>query len=224
MPAKKWTLIDQGANTNIQDFTLPPGKLPGAARQCSVAKRTLQGGLSEGVESILIDNGALRVEVLPTRGMGVWKAWWGDRRIGWKSPVRGPVHPKFVPLAEPSGLGWLDGFDELLVRCGLESNGAPEMHPNGSLHYGLHGRIANRPAHFVELSADGDTGEISLVGAVAETRFLLHNLRLTTTLTTPAKPVSPWRTTSRTSAARLPKLRSCTTSISGRPCWTRGHD
>ena len=47
--------------------------------------------------------------------------------LGWKSPVHGPVHPNFVPLNEPSGLGWLDGFDELFVRCGLESNGAPDF-------------------------------------------------------------------------------------------------
>ena len=64
--------------------------------------------------------------------------------------MRGPVHPKFVPLAEPSGVGWLDGFDELLCRCGLVSNGAPEFDERGQLRYGLHGRIANLPARKVE--------------------------------------------------------------------------
>ena len=38
-------------------------------------------------------------------------------------------------MGEPSGLGWLDGFDELLVRCGLESNGAPEFDADGRVVY-----------------------------------------------------------------------------------------
>ena len=69
--------------------------------------------------------------VLPTRGMGIWRVTAAGRSgtadVGWKSPVRGPVHPAFVDLGEPSGLGWLDGFDEFFVRCGLESNGAPDF-------------------------------------------------------------------------------------------------
>ena len=31
----------------------------------------------------------------------------------------GPVNPAFVNLSGLGGLGWLDGFDELLARCGL---------------------------------------------------------------------------------------------------------
>jgi galactose mutarotase-like enzyme len=119
--------------------------------------------------------------------MGLWKAWLGNMEIGWRSPVRGPVHPRFVPLGEPSGLGWLDGFDELLVRCGLESNGAPEFDDRRVLKYPLHGRIANMPAHFVQLTADDDSGEITLAGAVDETRFLFKRLRLATTIKTRAQ-------------------------------------
>jgi galactose mutarotase-like enzyme len=123
-------------------------------------------------------------ELLPTRGLGIWKAWLGVEEIGWRSPIRGPVHPMFVPIAEPSGLGWLDGFDELLVRCGLESNGAPDFDSQGRLTFPLHGRIANRPAHLVRLSIDGDTGEITLTGEVEETRFHFLKLRLVTTIAT----------------------------------------
>ena len=28
-------------------------------------------------------------------------------------------------------MGWLEGFDELMCRCGLESNGAPDLAANG---------------------------------------------------------------------------------------------
>ena len=65
----------------------------------------------------------------------------------------------------------LDGFDEFFVRCGLESNGAPDFDPKtGRLTHPLHGRIANRPAHNVELTVDTDKQEIALRGVVEETR------------------------------------------------------
>jgi hypothetical protein len=95
------------------------------------------------------------------------------------------VHPAFVDIGEPSGLGWLDGFDEFFVRCGLESNGAPDFDAKtGRLSYPLHGRIANRPAHDVELTIDTDKQEIKLRGVVEETRFHFLKLRMTSTITT----------------------------------------
>ncbi len=150
----------------------------------AVHRRTLHGGLGEGVDVIEIDNGRFRFSVLPTRGMSIWKGWLGNAEVGWQSPVRGPVHPQFVPLAEPSGLGFLDGFDEWIVRCGLESNGAPEFDRRGALKYSLHGRIANRPALHVELEIDVAREEIRLTGLVDETRFLVRQLQLRTTLIT----------------------------------------
>ena len=92
------------------------------------------------------------------------RRWAGGRR-------REPVHPAFVPLMEPAGLGWLDGFNELLCRCGLESNGPPEFDDAGRLLRPLHGRIANTPAHRVELIVDEDAGQLTLRGVVDESRF-----------------------------------------------------
>lgn len=183
MSAKTWILTDVANDIYTPDFSISDVETQGAAPGYSVAKRTLCGGLSHGVEVVRIQCGDLAFTVLPTRGMGIWKAWLGDWEIGWKSPVRGPVHPQFVPLAEPSGLGWLDGFDELLVRCGLESNGAPDYDDDGRLRYPLHGRIANRPAERVELRIDSHQGEINLTGVVEESRFLFTHLRLTSTIT-----------------------------------------
>ena len=80
--------------------------------------------------------------------MGIRRAVCGDLQLGWQSPVKGPVHPAFVSTRDPRGFGWIAGFDELLVRCGLESNGAPEF-TNGVLRYPLHGEVANLPAHTV---------------------------------------------------------------------------
>ena len=103
----------------------------------SVKKHRLRGGRRDGVDLIVVDNGALRFSVVPTRGMGLWKGWYDGNRLGWDSPVTdGPVHPSLVNLAAAGGLGWLDGFDELLARCGLENNGAPfevkTVKPDGS--------------------------------------------------------------------------------------------
>jgi galactose mutarotase-like enzyme len=166
----------------VDELSLQANDLGARAEGGSAAVRTLKTGLSDGVMSVRLDNGEFSLDVLPTRGMGIWKAWLGKEEIGWQSPVKGPVHPCFVPMSEPSGLGWLDGFDELLCRCGLESNGAPEFDEQGRLKYPLHGRIANRPAHFAELAFDDATSELSLTGEVDEVRFHFLKLRLRSTV------------------------------------------
>lgn len=184
MAVQTWTVIESGPsikNPESSDLMAVAGA-DGLSAQCEV----FRGGLSDGVEMLTITNGDLVLRILPTRGMSVWDMAFKGKRLGWKSPVRGPVHPAFVDLGEPSGLGWLDGFDELLVRCGLESNGAPEFDENGTLKYTLHGRIGNKPAHKVTVSIDPDTKEITVVGVVEETRFHFLKLRMTTTIKTKA--------------------------------------
>ncbi len=186
MPKKTWILTDIDADIYQKHISLGPDHVGGSARGYSVIKRTLRGGRRDGVDVVEVDNGRLRFVAVPTRGMGIWRASCGDVQLGWKSPVKGPVHPAFVPMWEPSGLGWISGFDELLARCGLESNGAPEFLPSGVLRYPLHGHIANIPAHKVEVSIDGDSGEIALTGVVEDARLFSNKLRMTTTIRTRA--------------------------------------
>ena len=185
MLVKTWTLIDIEQQQHAGPLAIGPAEAGGRSAGYAVHFKRLRGGLAEGVDVVEIDTGAMTVAVLPSRGMGLWKAWRPDgSSLGWKSPVKGPVHPAFVPLWEPSGIGWLSGFDELLVRCGLESNGAPEWDAAGKLKYPLHGKIANTPAHHLELSIDGDQGEIVLTGTVDEARLFSSKLRLRSTLRT----------------------------------------
>ncbi len=193
MPAKTWKLIGFGLPNQIRSgqgqLRLSPRDLSAAGPAWQVTGHALDDGLRAGVDLVEVSNGVLTFEVVPTRGMGIRRAWLKDDRevpvIGWQSPVRGPVHPGFVDLGEPGGLGWLDGFDELFVRCGLESNGAPDFdEATGRLKYPLHGRIANKPAHELELTVDTDEQQISLRGVVEETRFHFLKLRLTSTITT----------------------------------------
>ncbi len=182
MATKTWTLLDTSDDTYSGPIDIVPADIEGCTSDFRISQRTLSGGLRDGVDVLIVESGAFRVALLPTRGMGIWKAWYTDVELGWQSPVRGPVHPSFVPVHDPGGLGWLDGFDEMIVRCGLESNGAPEFDEAGRLAYPLHGRIANLPAHHVSVSIDGDSGEIVVKGVVDESRFHFQKLRLTTTI------------------------------------------
>lgn len=178
------TVTDAENNIDLVDWSIGPNDVPGSPGGWSIEGGRLQGGLRDGVSIIRIDNGDTTFTLIPTRGMGVWRGEAGDKTLGWKSPVRGPVHPKFVPVTEPGGLGWLSGFDELLVRCGLENNGAPEFDESGRLAFPLHGRVANLPAQQVTVTVDADAETITVTGIVNETRFLFQNLQLTATFTT----------------------------------------
>ena len=164
-----------------------------AAGRLAVRTRRLAGGVRDGVLLVELVAGTTKVFVLPDRGLGIWKIIADGCELGWQSPVHGPVHPRFVPLGEPSGIGWLDGFDELVARCGLVSNGAPDFDSSGRVRHPLHGRIANLPAHHLDVTLDEGAGTITLTGAVDETRFLVHALRLTTSLTLHAdRPRVAW--------------------------------
>jgi len=192
---RSWVLADDEADVWVESFEVG-GKDLGVAglESASVRKRVLRGGLRDGVEVVEVDNGAFSFSVLPTRGMGLWRAAYGGHRIGWRSPARGPVHPKFVNRSERGGLGWLAGFDECVVRCGLESNGAPgvDVVPSNTgaairIDLGLHGRIANLPAQYVEIQAqEGDPPRLCVTGVVDEAMLFGTELRLVTCFCTEA--------------------------------------
>ena len=182
------TDIDQNLNRDVEISA--PGL--GIAGQWSIRKRKLHGGLSEGMDAIEVDNGRLSFTVLPTRGMGIWRGSLDDWFVGWNSPVKGPVHPAFVNLESNNGLGWLQGFDEWIVRCGLHEVGAPGVDRQPAKEGGvaevpvtLHGKIANQPAHRVEIRVR-HTPELCLevVGDVDEGMLFHPNLRLQTIIRT----------------------------------------
>jgi hypothetical protein len=158
----------------------------------SIRKRTLRGGVSDGVDVVELNNGLLSVSILPTRGMGLWRGRSRDLEIGWNSPVKPPVNPSFVKLSERNGLGWLAGFNELLCRCGLSSNGPPgvdtivdDAGKKSETPLTLHGKIANTPAHRVDVRADsaGD-GLLTVHGEVDEASMFGPALRLSTSYET----------------------------------------
>ena len=175
---KSITLWSAGDGTEQSEFNA--ATLGIGPESWSVVLRRLRGGLSDGVDVIYLDNGLLTLAVLPTRGMGLWYGELNDLRLGWNSPVRNPVHPTFVDEMRRGGIGWLDGFNELVCRCGLGWNGAPG--DDGDQFLPLHGRVANLPAHEVRLEVT-ESG-LSLIGVVDEASVFGGHLQLTSVLTT----------------------------------------
>lgn len=155
----------------------------------SVKSYTLRGGVQEGVDVVEINNGKLSFAVLPTRGMGIRKGQCGDLFLGWDSPVKDPVHPAFIHPLDRGGLGWLKGFNEWIVRCGLSSMGAPctDTVPDNrgnaqEVPLTLHGNIANTPARSV--SVEITDNDIRVKGEVDETMLFGPALRLNTEIRT----------------------------------------
>lgn len=183
----KLPLLDPESGDDFQHIFLEAED--GAAENWSVHSYTLHGGLQEGVQVVEVDNGKLRFAVLPTRGMGIWKGECGKVGLGWDSPVKDPVNPCFVNLEERGGLGWLKGFNEWFVRCGLNSMGAPGLdtvtdYSGNALEVPLtlHGKIANTPARAVSVEV---TDEAILVrGEVDESMMFGPALRLNTEIRT----------------------------------------
>jgi hypothetical protein len=183
----KLPLLDPESGDDFQHIFLEAEE--DAASDWSVHSYTLRGGLQEGVQVVEINNGKLHFAVLPTRGMGIWKGECGDISLGWDSPVKDPVNPAFINLEERGGLGWLKGFNEWFVRCGINSMGAPGV--DTVLDYSgnafdvpltLHGRIANTPARAVSLEVTDEA--IILRGEVDETMMFGPALRLNTEIRT----------------------------------------
>lgn len=149
----------------------------------SVVKKVLKGGLSDGLEVVEVNAGDFQFTILVGKGMGLGHGKYKDLRLGWDSPVNGPVHPKYIELERRNGLGWLDGFDEWFCRCGLVSNGPPGTSIDGN-RYTLHGRISNLPATTLSIrTPDNSSGIIEIKGVVEEAALFSPKLILETTYT-----------------------------------------
>ncbi|MCS7016212.1 MAG: aldose 1-epimerase family protein [Gemmatales bacterium] len=185
---QRWLLTDVSADLWTERFHVSSGDRADVAFPHSwfISKRTLRGGKRDGVELLEVHNGVLTLSVLPTRGMGLWRGEYRGWRLGWQAPVRGPVHPQWVQLLDRGGLGWLDGFDEWICRCGLHSNGPPGHDPQPNEFLPLHGRIANQPAHYLAVEVQSEPPFLlSVTGRVQESTLFFSHLELRSTFRTP---------------------------------------
>jgi hypothetical protein len=181
-------------DTHAESWQLTSADLPGhrGGVRWSINKRTLHGGKQEGVDLIEVDNGRLQFRVIPTRGMSVLDVTMGDVRLGWNSPVKEVVHPGYINLHDRGGLGWLDGFNEWLVRCGLSFAGHPgedkfinNVGDEAVMDLTLHGKIGNIPASDVIVAVDREAPHrIRIRGRVHEVSFYGPNLEIWTEIST----------------------------------------
>lgn len=187
--AKSWVLTDVEHGVWLETFSLTNTTAGTPGGQWSILKRQLHGGLQEGVDVIEVNNGRFRFTIVPTRGMGLWAGECDGCHVGWRAPVKGPVNPMFVNAGDRGGLGWLQGFDECIVRCGLDSNGPPgkDIVPNNNgnpseVTLTLHGRIANVPAYKVgvEVITEGNRTLLVITGEAEESMLFFPHLRLKT--------------------------------------------
>jgi hypothetical protein len=187
------TLISTSKNLNLPSWQAASRDItPDCPIKWSVHKTALHGGKQEGVDVIVIDNGKMQITLCPTRGMGVLHAEIGDVKLGWDSPVKETVNPSHVNLQSRGGLGWLEGFNEFIVRCGLESNGHPgidkftnNVGDESTMELTLHGKIANSPASEVEVLIEREAPyRIHVRGRVDERMFYGPKLELWTDLST----------------------------------------
>ncbi|QDT54518.1 hypothetical protein Pan44_25510 [Caulifigura coniformis] len=168
-------------------------------RTASVSRDFIAAGPGRGMDILYVDNGLMEIAVLPGRGMGIWKASHRnvEGELGWNSPVKHPVHPSLVNLEARNGLGWLEGFNELVCRCGLSSNGPPGNDPGAKSPIEsaltLHGRIANLPAVDVEPIVSYGEGDeetdvpeaIGVVGTVYESVLFGPQLKMSSVIGSP---------------------------------------
>jgi hypothetical protein len=184
------TLISVDRNVRIENWEMSASGAGGP--KWSIRKSVLHGGRQEGVDLLVVDNGRLSFTLVPTRGMSVLDVVCGDIRLGWNSPVKEVIHPQYINLQSRGGLGWLEGFNEWLVRCGLEFAGAPgpDVFINNKgdqaiMELTLHGKIGNIPASEVEVIVEAAPPHtIRVRGRVDERIFFGPKLELWTEIST----------------------------------------
>ena len=185
------TSVEQ--NIDVGDWQIT-GRETGVATEVpwSVRRQRLHGGKQDGVDLIVIDNGQMTITLVPTRGMGILHVVSDGLRLGWDSPVLQVVHPKYVNLEARGGLGWLEGFNEWMARCGLEWAGHPGLDrfinnvgEQAEMNLTLHGKVANIPASEVEVIVEqAPRPRIRVRGRVDERAFYGPKLELWTEVST----------------------------------------
>ncbi len=128
----------------------------------SVKQYRLEGGRSDRMRGVDIDNGAgLMFTVLPDRSMDIGKLSYKGINYSYISKT-GYVKPEYY---DDKGTGWLKTFTAgFMTTCGLTQVGNPCEDGCGEL--GLHGRISTTPAEnfSAHIEYSKETPEIILKG------------------------------------------------------------
>lgn len=190
----RFVLTNTESNRFVGKKTLSARDFDGVStdEKWSITKEVLKGGKQDGVDLITVDNGRIKIRIIPTRGMNILDLQVDDFRLGWNSPVKEVVHPSYINLDTRGGLGWLDGFNEWMVRCGLEFAGHPGVDKfidntgaEAEMNLSLHGKVGNIPASHVEVRIQKEKPHrITIRGTVHERMFFGPKLQLVTEIST----------------------------------------
>lgn len=173
--AKEFVLTDSEKNIKQGKWSISSKDLGIKSEIFSVENVILKGGKQEGTELLTIKSNNFSIKLSPTRGLGVISVVGDGIRMGWDSPVNEIVNPKFINLESRSGLGWLDGFNEMMVRCGFEWTGHA-VQADGMI-YTLHGRAQNTPVSKLIVAIDDKAPyTINVKGLIKENTFKKSNL------------------------------------------------
>lgn len=180
--AQTWVLTNAEKGTDKGDWRITSQQLNLKGAPFSIEQKVLHGGKQEGSKIItLVSENGLTIVLSPTRGMNLLHAQGFGVRLGWDSPVKEVVNPAFINLESRNGLGWLEGFNEMMVRCGYEWTGHPTT-ADGQL-YTLHGKAGNTPASRVEVEVNESAPyEIRIRGLIKESTFKKADLQTMTEL------------------------------------------
>ena len=143
--AKTWVLTSAESGMDKGNWQITSDQLKIKDHNFSIEQKVLHGGKQEGSKILVIHSkDGLTITLSPTRGMNLLKIEGFGSRMGWDSPVKEVVNPAFINLESRNGLGWLEGFNEMMVRCGYELTGHP-VTADGQI-YTQHGKFGNTPA------------------------------------------------------------------------------
>lgn len=172
--AKDFLITDDEKNLQKGNWYITNKDVSPDAPPFTVQNLILKGGKQEGSELLTVKSDGLTISLSPTRGLGIVKVEGDGIRLGWDSPVKEVVNPKYMNLESRGGLGWLDGFNEMMVRCGFEWTGHA-VQADGMM-YTLHGRAQNTPVSklYVEVE-DQAPYTITIKGLIKENTFKKSN-------------------------------------------------
>ncbi|RKT91893.1 UNVERIFIED_ORG: uncharacterized protein DUF4432 [Pantoea allii] len=180
--AKTWVLTSAEQGTDKGNWQVNSSELKFQGKRFSIEQKVLHGGKQEGSKILEIrSQDGLTITLVPTRGMNLLRVEGFGTRLGWDSPVKEVVNPAFINLESRNGLGWLEGFNEMMVRCGYEWTGHP-VNDKGRI-YTLHGKAGNTPVSQLEVEvADAAPHEIRIRGLIKESTFKKADLQTWTEL------------------------------------------
>lgn len=173
--AKEFVLTDNEKNIAKGNWTLSSQDLGIKGKQFKIENTVLKGGKQDGTEVITLTSDDLTIKVSPTRGLGILSVVGDGIRMGWDSPVNEVVNPKFINLESRGGIGWLDGFNEMMVRCGYEWTGHA-VQADGMM-YTLHGRAQNTPVSKLIVDIEDKAPyAVTIKGLIKENTFKKSHL------------------------------------------------